>query len=383
MHNQCPAPLRTIAPDRILVVDDDPDHLELVARYIASLGLEYVALADSSAALARVQSEHFTIVITDMVMPEVDGMQLLHHIKAFVPETDVIVMTGYSKKYTYIEVIGCGASDFIEKPFKRDELIAKLNRLRQERCLIAELRQAQQLAEEANQAKTNFLNTISHEFRTPMNGIVGFSYLLKGTELSATQKEYLRMIDGSAERLHHLINQVFEFSMLEGSEKNLQPSHFEVSPFFAELRARHQEKLQEKNLELTITLGEGIGDKLWFGDPIAVSQVFNNLLDNAITYTQQGKIAIAGQVEKLLATNKYLLHFSIADSGCGIAAEKQEVIFQPFAQAEEYLTRRHEGAGLGLAICTKLVTLMGGELWVESEVGAGSTFHFTLAADLA
>lgn len=372
-----------LGSDRLLLVDDDPDHLELVARYIAPLGLEYVALADSAAALERVQNEKFTIVITDMVMPEVDGMQLLHHIKAFVPDTDVIVMTGYSKKYSYTEVIGCGASDFIEKPFKRDELIAKLNRLRQERCLIQELRRAQQVAEEANQAKTNFLNTISHEFRTPMNGIVGFSYLLRGTELSTSQQEYLRMIDESAQRLHHLINQVFDFSMLEASAKDLQPNHFKLSPFLAELHSRHTERLQEKNLELTISLGDGIADKLWFGDQIAIGQLFDNLLDNAITYTSQGRITISGQIEKVLATNKYLLHFSIADSGCGIEEKKQEVIFQPFAQAEEYLTRRHEGAGLGLAICTKLVSLMGGEIWVESKVGAGSTFHFTLQADLA
>ena len=369
--------------EKILLVDDDPDHLELVARYAASLGWEYLALADSVAALALVAKEHFSIVVSDMVMPEVDGMQLLDHVKSVAPETDVIIMTGYSKKYSYTEVIGRGASDFIEKPFKRDEFAAKLNRLRQERNLIYELRCAQQAAEEASQVKTNFLNTISHEFRTPMNGIVGFTYLLAQTELTASQQGYLRMISDSSDRLQHVINQIFDFSLLESSEKNLRPTHFEVGAFFSQLRTSHENKLREKGLPLVIALGEELADKLWFGDQTAIGQLFDILLDNAIKFTCQGEIRIGGEIEEKVGVNKFRLHFTIADSGCGIEADKRELIFHPFSQADGYMTRRHEGTGLGLAICTKLVTLMGGKIWVESRIGSGSTFHFTLAAHLA
>lgn len=380
-----PTATTLVAPDhdKILIVDDDSDYLELVARYAASLGLDYVALADSVAALEYAESGLFSIVVSDMVMPEVDGMQLLHHIKTFVPGTDVIIMTGYSKKYSYTEVIGHGASDFIEKPFKRDEFAAKLNRLRQERNLIRDLRQAQKSAEVASQAKTNFLNTISHEFRTPMNGIIGFTYLLKNTELSPNQKKYLQMIAESSERLQHVIDQIFDFSLLDGSAKDLHPTHFEVATFFKELQTRHEFKLGRKNLQLEIALEAELAGKLWFGDQTAIGQLFNNLLDNAIEYTDRGSICLAGQVQEFLGANKFILHFSVRDSGCGIAPEQAELIFQPFAQGEEYLTRRHEGAGLGLAICAKLVKLMGGKIWVESAVGTGSTFHLTLEANLA
>jgi signal transduction histidine kinase len=311
-------------------------------------------------------------------MPQMDGMELLIHSKEHYPETEVIVMTGYSSQYSYIDVIKAGAADFIEKPFKKDEFAAKLNRIFREKNLLKELKEAKEKAEAGSKAKSAFLNTISHEIRTPMNGIIGFIDILSNSELPSPEKGYVEILSQSSKRLMKLFSQILDFAAMEAGNSDIKPLHFQLQTVFDDLRVAIRPSSEEKGLKVSLESDEELAKILLFGDKMALEQILYNLTDNAIKFTDSGSIEIKVQKTKELSGNIIELQFSIRDTGCGLAPEKQVAIFEPFTQAEEYLTRKHEGAGLGLAICAKLILMMNGKIWLESKVGQGSTFHFTV-----
>ena len=371
----------TVKP-KILLVDDDPDHLSLVERYTSALGLPFRATASAIEAVRHLQEESFDVMVTDMVMPDMDGMELLLHSREHHPGVDVIVMTGFSKKYSYVDVIKAGATDFIAKPFHKDEYEAKLSRLFRERALQADLFQAMKTAEAANKAKTDFLSIISHELRTPMNGVLGFTELLCEMDLPDKAHEFLGLVAESAARLMELINQMLGFSSLDAEAKDLHPTEFELQEFFDTLLPSLEKQALAKKLPLVLALDQSLKQKKVFTDHTVLSQILGHLLSNAIKFSEQGEIRIEVFAHEPHASEGLVLQFNITDHGCGVSREKQEVIFSPFTQAADYLTRRHEGLGLGLAICAKLVQLVNGRIWVESELGQGSTFCFTVRAGL-
>jgi len=368
---------------KILLVDDDPDHLALVGRYTESLGLSFRLAASGNEAVQLLREEAFGVVMTDMVMPGMDGMELLLHSRQEHPEVAVIVMTGFSKNYSYVDVIKAGASDFIVKPFKRDEYHAKLNRLFAERALLADLRQAKEKAELADKAKTELLHTISHEFRTPMNGIMGFTELLLDMELPKQQREFLEMIDESAKRLMDLLNQLLDFTRLASGGKDLHLEEFTLPSFFDAILPALEQKAKAKGLPLRLAIYHSLHDKVLFGDTMVLGQILNHLVDNAVKFSEQGEITIEVVAYEASLPDSILLQFNVTDTGCGIAEAHKEQIFAPFSQVEDYLTRRHEGAGLGLALCIKLVRLLSGRIWVESDEGYGSIFSFTARFSMA
>ena len=374
----------------ILIVDDDQDHLALVARYVDDAGYQCAVAEDGLKAIDLIKAENFSIIITDMVMPTLDGMQIIKFVKGYAPLTNVIVMTGYSKNYSYIDVIKAGASDFIEKPFPQDELIAKFSRILREKSIFEKLRReidshkktssalliAKNTAEKANEIKSSFINTISHEFLTPMNGIMGFSEILAGTELDSRQKEFLEMIQKSSDRLMLLINQLLDFSRLESRQKNKKPHFFSLKQVLESVLTAFQEKAKNKGIALELLINETVPTDL-SGDPEILKRLLHDLTDNALKFTEHGRIQIKVQIQEIQPDNFILLHFSVKDSGCGIPTDKQETIFEAFTQAENYLTRSHEGAGLGLAVCKKLAKQLGGDIWLTSKIHKGSSFHFT------
>jgi len=395
--------------EKILIVDDEPDILEIL--YNVLLEEDYVVkkALGGKKAIDIFKSEPFDLVITDLKMPETDGIEVMKQIRAIDDKVEIIVLTGFGSIETAVKALrDYQAYDYLNKPFDNiDEILIAAKRALERRCLVKEnselvealknaneglerrvkertaelieankeLREARKTAELALRAKTDFLSCISHEFFTPLNHIVGFCNLLDELgNLDETQDEYLKIIMKASQNMTRLVQDILDFSNASSGKMELRNSLVDIKVLFDKSISMIKEKALEQGINISIETGDI--PEFIIADEYKLRQVLYNLLSNAVKFTAKGGDL---QLKAELVNEKRMLKISVKDNGTGIKEKDIERIFKPFEQAEEYLTRRYEGAGLGLSLARNLVELHRGRLWAESEgQGKGSVFSFVI-----
>ncbi len=369
--------------ERILIVDDEALVLDMVASYVKAIGFDITTASNGSEALERLRREPFSILITDIRMPEIDGFELMRTVRNEFPDVHMIAMTGHGDSYTFTDVVECGATDYISKPFSLDEMRAKLNRVVREKRLIRDLKQKSLELEKANEdlkrldnLKSIFVSSVSHELRTPLTVIKEFISLMlegHGGSLTDSQKEYLGIAHKNILRLTNLIDTLLDFSRIE-SGKGLQ---LKFEP------ARLMEVVEDASMTLAQTLDEKritLENRLDPESPQVLIdrnrliEVFINLINNGVKFTPAGgRITID---TKGLTEKRDYLKVVVSDTGIGIPQEDLPRVFDRFYQGQS--TGISMGSGLGLAITKEIIEGHQGTIQAESRLGSGTSFIFTL-----
>ena len=416
----------------ILVVEDSFTQALLIQHVLEQADYRVGLAKNGVEALNYLKGRNPDLVISDIIMPEMDGYEMCRAIKGddALKRIPVMLLTSLSDPEDVIRGLACGADNFITKPYKESFLLARIKSILANRDLrkgspkgrdvevffagkkynitsnrfqildllfssfenavqknkeletaIENLQRTQEalaeakdVAEKANRAKSLFLANMSHDIRTPMNGIIGMTDLCLETRLDEEQREYLNMVRMSADSLLSLLNDILDFSKIEGNMLELEAIDFNLRDHLEDILKTLALLAHKKGLELACRIENDVPVAL-VGDPGRLRQVIVNLIGNAVKFTGEGEILLeVRRIEESEDTTT--LHFSVKDTGIGIPPEKQKTIFDAFSQADESITRKFGGTGLGLSISGKLVSLMGGRIRVESVPGEGSAFHF-------
>lgn len=363
---------------KVLLIEDDPDDVLLLRQMLAEAEDNRFDLecADRlQAGLDRLAQGGIHVVLLDLSLPDSQGLDTLVTVHARALGVPLVVLTGLDDEMLAIEAVREGAQDYLVKGQIDSNLLARSIRYAIERNgLLEELKRAQQ---KQLKMKNQFLSHISHELRSPLTAIRQFvTILLDGLagDLSPEQREYLEIALRNANQLRAMIDELLDVTRAQTGKLTVEPQRISLAKLIVETFEALQTSAAEKGIKLSLSLPDDLPPA--YADPYRVRQILLNLIENGIKHTEEkGKITVRVQVS---TEDPHYLYVEVIDTGCGISPEESERIFKPLYQIENTSNTARKGLGLGLYICKDLVSRQGGRIWVESQLGRGSTFFFTL-----